>query len=74
MKALKPGKLVFTVPEEWPKTSSQRENFQKKLLSYTEDGKDVQYRPIVSDDDNWCEATQQVIKFKTLMQRTELVI
>ena len=38
MKALRPRKLVFTVKGE---TDRQRVNFQMKLLSYTEEAKEL---------------------------------
>ena len=47
VKALKPKRLIFTVPESHQHESG-RINFQKKLLTYTEEGKDTDYMPIVN--------------------------
>ncbi|CDW79177.1 5 exonuclease apollo [Stylonychia lemnae] len=50
VKFIKPGKLVFTVHEHGPRMAQARKNFQKKLLSYTNEGKDVDYQPIVENE------------------------
>ena len=50
MKSLKPKKLIFTSVLGDAKSMSDmsRVNFQKKLLTYTEEGKSINYQPIVS--------------------------
>eukprot|EP00347_Sterkiella_histriomuscorum_P015145 403358146 len=59
VKSLKPGKLVFTVPDHSPKMAKSRFNFQKKLLSYTDAGKDIEFQPIIQ---------QQKLSFKSVTQ------